>query len=132
MATITRRATPADPPPFTTKDGSHIRELMHPTQHGNQAQSLAEATVDIGKETTLHRHAQTEELYHILEGHGLMFLDTESFAVAPGDTILIPPGTAHKIRALGAQPLRLLCCCAPAYSDQDTELLTTAERSTTN
>lgn len=27
---------------FITRDGSEIRELMHPAQHGNRAQSLAE------------------------------------------------------------------------------------------
>ena len=31
--------------PFTTKDGSIIRELMHPSVHGNANQSPAEAIV---------------------------------------------------------------------------------------
>jgi len=35
----------ADAAPYVTKDGSEIRELMHPAVHGNRAQSLAEATV---------------------------------------------------------------------------------------
>ena len=29
--------------PYVTKDGSEIRELMHPAVHGNEKQSLAEA-----------------------------------------------------------------------------------------
>lgn len=110
-------------PAYRTKDGSEIRELMHPAVHGNRAQSLAEATVPAGSRTLLHRHHRTEELYHITAGLGRMTLAEDCFTVHLGDTILIPPGTAHSIEAIGQGPLRLLCCCAPAYSDGDTELL---------
>lgn len=108
---------------FTTKDGSCIRELMHPKKHGNRNQSLAEAIIDIGQETRLHKHHHSEELYHITQGQGLMTLGDHSFKVNVGDTIQIPPGTAHKIRNMGSQQLVLLCCCAPAYEHEDTELL---------
>ena len=110
-------------PPYVTKDGSQIRELMHPTVHGNRAQSFAEATVPPGAETLLHRHRVTEELYHVTQGTGLMTLGDETFEVRVGDTICIPPGTPHRIRNVGAEPLKILCACAPAYADADTELL---------
>jgi len=110
-------------PAYLTKDGSEIRELMHPTVHGNQAQSLAEATVPVGTRTLLHRHVITEELYHITAGAGLMTLGDQQFEVRVGDTICILPGTPHCIKTLGEVPLKLLCCCAPAYAHDDTELL---------
>jgi mannose-6-phosphate isomerase-like protein (cupin superfamily) len=109
--------------PYLTKDGSQIRELMHPTQHGNSAQSLAEATVPAGGCTRLHRHLASEELYHITAGRGRMYLGAACFEVEPGDTVLIAPGTAHKIEALGDSALVVLCCCSPAYAHEDTELL---------
>lgn len=109
--------------PFVTKDGSQIRELMHPRSHDARRQSLAEATVPEGVATTLHRHHRTEELYHILDGVGLMTLGEERFAVSRGDTVCIPPGTPHRIENRGRAPLHLLCACSPAYSDEDTELL---------
>jgi len=42
--------------------------------------------------------------------------------VGPGDAVLIPPGAVHPIRADEDMDgeLRFLCCCAPAYSDEDT------------
>jgi Mannose-6-phosphate isomerase len=110
-------------PPYRTKDGSEIRELLHPVVHGNRNQSLAEAIVAPGQATALHRHHQTEELYHITAGHGLMQLDTDEFPIAPGDSICIPPGTTHAVHNTGSEPLHILCCCAPAYSHDDTELL---------
>ena len=48
--------------PFTTKDGSLVRELMHPRVHGNSQQSLAEAIVPVGTETIIHRHLVSEEI----------------------------------------------------------------------
>ena len=108
---------------YTTKDGSLIRELMHPAQHGNQLQSLAEAIVSPGQETQLHVHRLTEELYHITKGQGLMTLGKETFAVNSGDTICIPPNTPHKINNTGSCDLKILCCCSPAYSHEDTFLV---------
>ena len=109
--------------PYVTKDGSLIRELMHPQRQGNRQQSLAEATVPLGTRTLLHRHERTEELYHITQGRGLMTLGDEQFTVGPGDTVCIAPGTAHCIEALGDGELVFLCCCAPAYAHDDTTLL---------
>ena len=108
---------------YQTKDGSEIRELMHPLVHGNQRQSLAEARIFPGEKTALHRHLQTEELYHITAGQGRMTLGETRFMVEPGDTVCIPPGTPHCIEALGEATLVVLCCCSPAYSHEDTELL---------
>lgn len=109
--------------PYVTKDGSVIREFMHPAVHGNSAQSLAEARISKGKRTLLHRHPKTEELYHVVGGRGEMTLGNACFPIKTGDTVCIPPGTPHRVQALGPTPLRLLCCCSPAYSHEDTELL---------
>lgn len=108
---------------FTTKDGSEIRELMHPSTHGNNAQSFAEAIIASGAATCLHRHHLSEEIYHITIGRGLMTLGEKIFEIVPGDTVCIPPGTPHRIENTGSDPLHILCCCAPAYADEDTELL---------
>lgn len=108
---------------YTAKDGSIIRELMHPAIHGNHSQSLAEAVVPAGTMTLLHRHRQAEELYHITAGSGEMVAGAERFEVMSGDTICIMPDTPHQIANTGVGPLKILCCCSPAYSDEDTELL---------
>ena len=113
-----------DVEPYVTKDGSEIRELMHPAVHGvGRNLSLAEARIPPGGETKLHRHPKSEEIYHVLEGKGLMRLGNEEFEIVPGDTILIPPGTPHNVRNTGAGVLRLLCACSPPYSHEDTELM---------
>ncbi len=109
--------------PYLTKDGSEIRELMHPRLHGGQTLSLAEARIKPGAETRLHRHLKSEEIYHVLSGAGVMRLGKEEFEIRPGDTILILPGTPHKLKNTGKEMLRILCACSPPYSHEDTELL---------
>jgi mannose-6-phosphate isomerase-like protein (cupin superfamily) len=109
--------------PYITKDGSEIRELMHPTIQGNRAQSFAEATVPPGGETALHLHRVTEEIYHFTVGSGSMRLGTAILNVATGDTIAIPAGTPHCVINTGNLPMKIICTCVPAYSHDDTILI---------
>jgi len=113
----------ANQPPFETKDGSEIRELMHPAVHGNRRQSLAEARVSPGQTTSLHRHKVSEELYHVTAGEGLMTLGNARFSIGRGDTVAIAPDTAHCVHNPGPATLVILCCCSPPYSHDDTELV---------
>jgi mannose-6-phosphate isomerase-like protein (cupin superfamily) len=109
-----------DAAPFTTADGSTIRVLLDAESGGARNQSLAEAVLAPGQATERHYHAETEELYVLLEGTGAMEIEGDERAVGPGDAILIPAGAWHQIRATGDGELRFLCCCAPPYSHEDT------------
>jgi len=104
--------------PFVTRDGSKIRSILDRANAPVRNQSLAEATVGAGGATQRHYHKLSEEFYFILEGAGTMEIDGETREVGAGDAILIPPGAWHTISA--EKPLRFLCCCAPAYSHEDT------------
>ncbi|MDQ3849099.1 MAG: cupin domain-containing protein [Actinomycetota bacterium] len=107
---------------FVTRDGSTIREVAGPVSLPAVRQSLAEATVPAGGATVEHFHRETEELYFFTSGTGLMRLEGEEREVRVGDCVVIPPGARHALVNPGAQPLRLLCCCAPPYRDDDTVL----------
>src|SRR5436190_14445973 len=113
----------ADVPAFTTKDGSEIRELLAYRNSAIRRQSLAEARLPPGRQTTPHYHPATEEIYYILEGYGRMQIGDEARIVGPGDAIAIPPGVIHTIEATSQQTLKFLCCCAPGYEDHDTVLV---------
>jgi len=115
-----------DAMPFVTKDGSTIREILAPrnapaTIHN---QSLAEATVAPGQATEAHYHARTEEIYYVLQGRGEMRIGSEARMVGPGDAVAIPPGAPHQITNSSAtEELVFLCCCAPAYTHEDTVMV---------
>ena len=103
-----------DAAPFVTKDGSTIREYFH-----SERQSLAEASLGPGASTQRHYHVASEEIYLMVEGSGELEVDGDRGRVGPGDAILIPPGAWHELTA-AADGVRLLCCCVPPYSDEDT------------
>jgi len=107
-------------PPFITKDGSEIRELLAYRNSAIRHQSLAEARVPVGGSTQEHFHPKTEEIYYITHGHGRMLIEHEIREVGVGDAIAILPGQKHKLWNIGDDVLRLLCCCAPPYEHADT------------
>jgi len=108
--------------PFTTKDRSLIRELMHPDRHGSMNLSFAQAVVEPGRTTVAHLHRRSEEIYHVVRGTGKMTLGEEQFAIAPGDTVYIAPGRNHCVENTGREALIIYCCCTPPYSHADTEI----------
>jgi mannose-6-phosphate isomerase-like protein (cupin superfamily) len=110
-----RVASPDGVEAFVTKDGSTIRELHH-----TAAQSLAEATLEPGQATERHYHRESEEIYVVTKGAGVLEIDGETRRVRPGEAILIPPGAWHQLENDGTSELRILCCCAPPYSHDDT------------
>ena len=106
--------------PFTTKDGSQIRELLAYRNAQIRHQSLAEATLPSGGSTDEHYHPRAEEIYFILEGQGRMKVGEVTREIRAGDAIGIPPGKRHKLWNHGPGSMRLLCCCAPCYEHDDT------------
>jgi mannose-6-phosphate isomerase-like protein (cupin superfamily) len=108
---------------FTTLDGSTIREIVGPAWTPARNQSLAEATVPAGGATAAHYHREAEELYFFTAGRGRLRVGELEREIGPGDCAVIPPGTVHKLWNTGEEALVLLCCCAPAYSHEDTVLV---------
>ena len=106
--------------PFVTLDGSEIREWAGRVSAPARNQSLAEATVPVGGATPEHYHRLSEELYLVSAGRGRLIVGDEERLIAEGDCALIPPGVRHKIFNVGAEPLRIVCACSPAYSHEDT------------
>ena len=107
-------------PSFITKDGSEIRELLAHRNSAIRNQSLAEARLPVGGATQEHFHPKCEEIYYITNGAGKIRIEGETREVRAGDAIAIPPGQKHKLWNTGNETLRLLCCCAPAYENDDT------------
>jgi mannose-6-phosphate isomerase-like protein (cupin superfamily) len=108
--------------PFTTKDGSEIRELLAHRNSAIRNQSLAEARLPVGGATQEHFHPKCEEIYYLTHGTGKIRIENETREVRAGDAIAIPTGQKHKLWNTGNETLRLLCCCAPAYEHSDTAI----------
>ena len=65
----------------------------------------------------VHAHEQPE-IYYLLEGKGVLFLDGSSYELRPGDTVFIPSNVRHGIQNTGEGPLRFFYVFpADCYSD---------------
>lgn len=106
------------PKAYVTKDGSLIRELVHPLFAPGLGMSLAEAVVEAGAGTEAHFHTSFDEIYYCLEGAGVLHVNGEPLPFSPGAYHLMSKGTVHFLTA--TTRLRVLCVCCPAYSHEET------------
>ena len=103
---------------FVANDGCKIRELLHPKNDAvDLPYSLALATVEIGKQSYQHKLEQTE-VYHILQGHGRMFVESEVCDVVAGDVIVIPEQALQWIKNIGNEPLVFAALVSPPWTEE--------------
>ena len=109
--------------PYKTLDGSLVTELVRPQSEGSEKLSLAEAVIRPGQSTLFHVHRNSEEIYYVLEGEGLLRIGACQFEARVGDARLIRPGEEHNVSCIGATPLRILCACSPPYRHDDCQIV---------
>ena len=102
-----------------TPHGSEIRPLIDRTTSPITECSLAEETLPPGAAVTPHHHEVLEEIYYILEGSGVMTVGDEQREVGAGDAIYIPKNNRHTLTNTGAEPMRILLVCGPAFYFED-------------
>lgn len=64
-----------------------------------------------------HKHRVQEQIYHILDGEGLMEIEGERTVVRPDEVIFIPPGVEHAIYNTGLTDLRFIVVTTPVSDD---------------
>jgi hypothetical protein len=64
--------------------------------------------------TFTHRHRRQEEVYLVIEGNGVLFVDGELLDLIRGDAVRVAPQAR---RALKAGDLGLLVCCAGGVAE---------------
>jgi len=65
----------------------------------------------------LHKHRVQEQVYHVLEGEGLMEIDGRKHVVRRHDVIFLPPGVEHSISNTGLVDLVFLVVTSPVDDD---------------
>ena len=61
----------------------------------------------------LHKHKVQEQVYHVIEGEGLMVIDGEKRVVRKHDFIFLPPDVEHSIENTGLIDLVFLVVTSP-------------------
>jgi mannose-6-phosphate isomerase-like protein (cupin superfamily) len=60
-----------------------------------------------------HAHKVQEQIYHVLEGEGMMEIDGRRQVVRRHDVIFIPPGVPHSITNNGLTDLTFIVVTTP-------------------
>ena len=60
-----------------------------------------------------HKHKVQEQVYHVLEGEGLMEIDGKAHVVRKHDVIFLPPGVKHDIANTGLTDLVFIVVTSP-------------------
>jgi mannose-6-phosphate isomerase-like protein (cupin superfamily) len=60
-----------------------------------------------------HTHKVQEQVYHVLEGEGLLTLDDERRVLRRHDFVFVPPGVRHSVTNTGLVPLVFLVVTTP-------------------
>jgi mannose-6-phosphate isomerase-like protein (cupin superfamily) len=65
-----------------------------------------------------HKHEIQEQVYHVLEGEGLMEIAGKNHVVRKHDFIFLPPGVEHAISNSGLVDLVFLVITSPVTDDE--------------
>ncbi|XVH30423.1 cupin domain-containing protein [Haloferacaceae archaeon DSL9] len=74
---------------------------------------VVDATVPPGFETPLHVHHREDELVSVLAGELACYFDGGWHRAGPSDTVFLPRGAPHGVRAVGEDPVRMLVHVTP-------------------
>lgn len=104
-------------PKYVAEDKAVARELVSPGNSSVENLSIAEITVPVGVSIVPHHH-HMEEIYHILEGEGIVMVEDEKKAVVAGDSVVIAPHQWHNIENTGTTDIRMFVTCVPAWAPE--------------
>ena len=65
--------------------------------------------VACGQRTEPASHPDEEEVYTILDGTGIVYLDGVSYPVTKGSVVYIPRNKEHIVEGTGKEPLMYVC-----------------------
>jgi quercetin dioxygenase-like cupin family protein len=74
-----------------------------------------------------HIHPRVEEQFHVLSGRPSFLAGREWRTAAPGETVVVPPGTRHAYRNRGEEVAHVMCEARPASRSLEEFLVSVAD-----
>ena len=97
--------------------GALSKPLVMPETAGSQHIDYRISMYQPKAYVKLHKHKVQEQVYHVIEGEGLMEIDGEKRVVRKHDFIFLPPGVEHSIENTGLVDLVFLVVTSPVTDD---------------
>jgi mannose-6-phosphate isomerase-like protein (cupin superfamily) len=99
-------------------DGAYSKLLFGPeTGHGTLIDYRISSYQPKGY-VKRHAHKVQEQIYHVLDGQGVMEIGDERRVVGRHDVIFIPPGIEHSINNTGLEDLVFLVITVPPRDER--------------
>ncbi|EUB99284.1 Cupin 2 conserved barrel domain protein [Rhizobium sp. CF080] len=93
--------------------GALSKALVHPTTTRSTQIDYRISTYAPMAYVEYHVHKVQEQVYHVLDGEGLMEIDGERRVVRKHDVIFLPPGVWHSIQNSGLGDLTFIVATTP-------------------
>jgi mannose-6-phosphate isomerase-like protein (cupin superfamily) len=97
---------------LVVRPGDHRGDYFRVLQETARSQT-AVMTVAPGQDAGPAETHAADQIVYVIEGEAEVRLDAEPMTVGPGALVLIPAGTLHHVRSVGAHPLFFLTVYAP-------------------
>src|ERR687887_2249394 len=95
--------------------GGQVSRLLFAPQLDSARLAVTWVRGEPGSEQRRHAHEDSEQVYVVFRGRGLMTVGGEQREVEAGTAVLIPPGAEHSIRNTGSEPLEYVSATAPPF-----------------
>ncbi len=98
--------------------GALSKPLVHPETAGSRHIDYRISMYQPMAHVERHKHRVQEQVYHVLEGEGLMEIGDERRIVRKHDVVFLPPGIEHAIHNTGVEDLVFLVVTSPVTDDE--------------
>ena len=103
---------------FPNHFGSALsKALVHPDTTGSRQLDYRISTYAPMAYVARHAHKVQEQVYHVLDGEGLMEIGNERKVVRKHDVIFLPPGVPHSIQNTGLGDLTFIVVTTPVKDE---------------
>jgi len=93
--------------------GALSKPLVRPETAGSRLIDYRISCYQPMAHVALHTHKVQEQVYHVLDGEGMMEMDGKRQVVRRHDVIYIPPGVEHAITNSGLTDLTFIVATTP-------------------
>jgi mannose-6-phosphate isomerase-like protein (cupin superfamily) len=97
--------------------GAVSKALVHPDTVGSRQIDYRISTYQPMAYVDVHSHKIQEQVYHVLDGEGLMDIGNERRVVRKHDVIFLPPGVVHSIQNTGLGDLTFIVVTTPVKDE---------------
>ena len=97
--------------------GALSKPLVRPETAGSRLIDYRISCYQPMAHVALHTHKVQDQVYHVLDGEGMMEMDGKRQVVRKHDVIYIPPGVEHAISNTGLTDLTFIVVTAPVNDE---------------